>query len=54
MWPALEPGRWKTDNQGVRKARPIASTAKLLCVGLPTGNVHPFSDFSNWLLVKLR
>lgn len=28
--------------------------AKLLYVGLPTGNVHPFYDFSNWLLVKIR
>ncbi len=28
--------------------------AKLLYVGLPTGNVHPFYDFSNWLLVLIR
>ncbi len=28
--------------------------AKLLYVGLPTGNVHPFYDFSHWLLVRLR
>ncbi len=28
--------------------------AKLLYVGLPTGNVHPFYDFSNWLLIKLH
>ena len=28
--------------------------AKLLFVGLPTGNMHPFYDFSNWLLVLIR
>ncbi|MDH5748172.1 MAG: tripartite tricarboxylate transporter TctB family protein [Rhodospirillales bacterium] len=28
--------------------------AKLLYVGLPTGNLHPFYDFSNWLLVIIR
>lgn len=28
--------------------------AKLLFVGLPTGNWHPFYDFSNWLLVMIR
>ena len=28
--------------------------AKLLFVGLPTGNMHPFYDFSNWLLVMIR
>ena len=28
--------------------------AKLLFVGLPTGNVHPFYDFSNWFLTMIR
>ena len=28
--------------------------AKLLFVGLPVGNWHPFYDFSNWLLVLLQ
>ena len=28
--------------------------AKLLYVGLPTGTMSPFYDFSNWLLVLLR
>jgi len=28
--------------------------AKLLFVGLPVGNWHPFYDFSNWLLVFIR
>jgi len=28
--------------------------AKLLFVGLPTGNVHPFYDISNWLLIMIR
>lgn len=28
--------------------------ARLLFVGLPTGNVSPFYDFSNWLLVVIR
>lgn len=28
--------------------------AKLLFVGLPTGNWHPFYDFSNWLLIIIR
>lgn len=28
--------------------------AKLLFVGLPVGNWHPFYDFSNWLLVLLE
>lgn len=28
--------------------------AKFLYVGLPTGNVSPFYEFSNWLLVVLR
>ena len=28
--------------------------AKLLFVGLPTGNMHPFYDFSNWLLAMIR
>ena len=27
---------------------------KFLYVGLPTGNVRPFYDFSNWLLVVIR
>lgn len=28
--------------------------AKLLFVGLPAGNLHPFYDFSNWLLAIIR
>jgi len=28
--------------------------AKLLFVGLPAGNWHPFYDFSNWLLAVIR
>ncbi len=28
--------------------------ARLLYVGLPTGNIHPFYDISNWLLVLIR
>jgi len=28
--------------------------AKFLYVGLPVGNISPFYDFSNWLLVLLR
>jgi len=28
--------------------------AKLLFVGLPTGNVHPFYDVSNWILIMIR
>lgn len=28
--------------------------AKILYVGLPTGNIHPFYDFSNWLLALIR
>ena len=28
--------------------------AKLLFVGLPTGNMHPFYDISNWLLAIIR
>ena len=28
--------------------------AKLLFVGLPAGNTHPFYDFSNWLLIMIR
>lgn len=32
----------------------IVLFAKLLFVGLPVGNWHPFYDFSNWLLVLLQ
>ncbi|MDD9878388.1 MAG: tripartite tricarboxylate transporter TctB family protein [Magnetovibrio sp.] len=28
--------------------------AKILYVGLPAGTMHPFYDFSNWLLVLIR
>ncbi len=32
----------------------LIAFARLLYVGLPTGNVRPFYDFSNWLLVVIR